>query len=472
MATPLAEMQKDLSAGLLDAFSKAVQANQADPSVSVIDAFAEGAKNTAQELAPSFINDVLDAFPDDVAGPIFDGIKGMVQDALNKKVDEAQDAALGVSDLVDKFGSGDVDGFPSDQALDMCLLGGLVLTLVQDEFADYPNMVPVHPVQKRRSIGDHVWIEVERFTISGIASAGNINSSAHKDIYQTLLDLRNAGDPLTFIWDHPPGTLENVVIEDVRITRQNPLRHSYNYAVDLVWVEVVEEEEGVDPLDPTTGIGAGGVGSDMGDTSPQVYGPPTPNQVGGQPDSSGTGPQQGDGGLGGFLSKMIDTVKGVGEGVGDFLNSDIGRFAKNALKEVAKRSPIGGDMLAAVLDGDFSAGSIAKGILSFVPGGGILGDAASAVAASIAEGDLSVGNLAGNFLQEALEGSPVGDVLDVIGGVPGTDKIVSEVLNGNFDAASLGSAFLGEFVGQVGAESPLLGDIAGVVSGWLKNASK
>ncbi len=389
------DMMGEVGGGLLEAGKNAVQDFAEDPTQNPLDVVGENLAEQGQEMLPDAVKDAAGKIPglEDLIDP-----EAEAQNRQNDKMQEQMMTEEGQSDQVSRDGSGDVDGLASDEAGDMAKLGGLVFTLIQEDSAEYPAEDSRHPVPDKQAISDHVWIDNDTFTLRGIFSAGNINDDKHEQSYEKLKEMRDTGDPYTLVWGHPPGKVENVVIRRFAPRRQVPRRHSFEYEVELAPQRIIGQSRAQQGADTSSGTEIEGGGSDKGEVPPESPG-----------DESGTGKkdeQEDDGGGGpfGFIKNAVDTVS-------DFAQSDIGQMARGALADVARNSPIGGDLMANALEGDFSAGALAESALSMAPGGSILGDVAKTGVNVAESGDFSVQNIASEAVDTFADRIPGGDIL-------------------------------------------------------------
>lgn len=300
-----------------------------------------------------------------------------------------------------------------------------------------------HPVEDRTRITDHTWRGPFVFTISGAFVDDPRFSNKHRQALDRLHFYQEQAELVPLFIDFK-GVVGDCIVRQVEATRSD-FQNTYHVSITVEQVHLVRDPAGdirnVSQRDPSTGMGVEGQPDNLGVTDPDKWGLP---QGAGKP---------GDGGIGGFFSSMLNTLKNIGD-------SALGKMALNAVKDLAGKTPLGQLGLAAfdVLTGNQTS-TLTKAVnvgLNLLQGKANVADLASVALDFVPGASTMVNSVLG----------PARQALGFVESLPGGQALLGAALGGA-NPQQVAIQFAGQMVQQVGGQTSGLQGISSVVGGWL-----
>lgn len=297
------------------------------------------------------------------------------------------------------------------------IVGDVIFQVVTSESVQFKNDVPLHPVEDRRMIADHTWRQPVSMRISGMLIGYPVHTQRHKDAMEALVRLREEGVPFQVICDFPPGTWQEMVIQNLQVSRSYPNRNAYDIDLELVQAQYVftwPDMSGVVGQDPGSGLD---ISSDLSQVDSGL-----------QPATQSEAPPKDF--LGNFLAnigKAIDDLSKI-PFVGNLINQ-----AKSWLRENVP----GAALVMDLLSGNLSAQTLLETAASFIPGAGAVLNTVSQIAGALQQTGVldAVGDLlSGKGSIEQIAAKATAAVVNYVGqqvpALSGICSVVSSILGG------------------------------------------
>lgn len=292
----------------------------------------------------------------------------------------------------------------------------VIFQVVTSESLSFQNDVPFHPVESRLMVSDHTWRQPVTMRISGYLIGYPVHTQRHKEALESLVKLREVGFPFRVICDFPPGTWQDMVIQNMRVTRDYPNKNAYSIELELVQARYVRAF----PL-------ADVVGADSG-TGFDITSDVSEEDAGLQPTSLQTAPPQDF--LGNFLSNIGKTIDQLSKipFVGDLINQ---------AKDWLRQNVPGAALLMDALTGNLSAQTLLETAASFIPGAGAVLNTVSQVVGALQQtgvldmvGDLMSGKASVEQVAAKATAAVVNYVGQQVPALSGICSAVSSILGG------------------------------------------